>query len=61
VLLTASDRRPLGRWQPDRIAIPSYRQRPRQLIESAGAPLDPPADVFADHRAGFVARAGGRP
>jgi hypothetical protein len=35
VLLTTFDRSLLGLWQPDRTAIPSYRQRPRQLIESA--------------------------
>src|SRR5262249_9483638 len=59
-LFTAFDRRPLGLRQPDRTAIPSYRQRPRQLIESPGAPREPPGDASADHRAGFVARADGR-
>ena len=38
MLLTAFDRRPLGLWQPDRTAIPLYRQGPRQLMESPGAP-----------------------
>jgi hypothetical protein len=59
VLLTTFDRSPLGLWQPDRTAIRSYRQRPRQLIESAGGPRDPPGNALADHRAGFAARAAG--
>jgi len=60
VLFTAFDRRPLGLWQPDRTAIPSWRQMPRQLTESPGAPRDPLGDDLADHRAWFVARADGR-
>jgi len=54
-LLTAFHRRPLCLGQPDRTAIPSWRQ------ESPGAPRDPSGDALADHRAGFVARADGRP
>jgi hypothetical protein len=61
VLLTALDRRPLALWQPDRAATRSYRQGPRQLMESPGVPRDPPGDALAHHRVGFVARADGRP
>jgi len=60
VLLTAPDRRRVRVWQSDRTAIPSWRQGPKQLIESPGAPRDPAANALADHRVGFVARAGGR-
>src|SRR6516225_8872717 len=59
LLLTAFDRRPPGLWQPDRTAVSSYRRGPRQLMESRGAPRDPPGDALADHRVGFVARADG--
>src|SRR2546430_6885477 len=40
VLLTAFDRRPRGPWRPARTAIRSYRQMPRQSVESPGAPRD---------------------
>ena len=39
---TAFDRRPLGPWQPDRTAIPSYRQ----MLSQAAGPAD---DDLADH------------
>ena len=61
MLLTAFDRRPLGLWPSDRAATPLHRQGPKQLIESAGAQRDPAGEDLADHRAGFVAKADGRP
>ena len=62
MLLTAFDHRPLGLWQPE--FGPRFPRTVRDggnLIESPGAPRDPPGGALADHRAGFVARADGRP
>jgi hypothetical protein len=61
VLLTAFDRRPLCLWQSDRTAIPSYHPRPKQSIESSRVPRHLPDPGVADHRAGFVPSADGRP